>query len=127
MELVPLLLSKLRLGCIRYMSDTLPVVCTTLGGSPADKTLGSKVWNRQVVELHTATARALCAFVENTKGTQRIERWRGMILSAVATAWVNGKEDTKCLDTSELMQALRDTIALLRVDGGIEAEVRPKR
>ena len=122
---IPRVVHEMKKGCIRYLGDTLPTVCSILGGSPSARTLGSRLWTEDVLQQLVAAADALRAIIRECEGTDRIDRWRGMILSAAATAWVNAHDgDLKSgTDVAPLVHALKCLMQSVRQDGGSDAEV----
>ena len=124
---IPRVVNKMKKGCIRYLGDTLPTVCSILGASPAARTLGSRLWTEEVVQQLVAATDAITAIIGECKDTGRSSRWRGMILSAAATAWVNAHDgDLKSgTDVAPLVDALKCLIKSLREDVGDSVEVSP--
>lgn len=118
-ETIPRILAELGKGSIRFLQDSMTVLCSSLGGSPASKALSS-LFTRETVKMHIATAKAIIAFIERCRDTGRIQRWRGVILSSVATLWCNVKEQPTSVSTAELEAALKQVIlALIDICGDV--------
>lgn len=117
---IPLLVNELGKGSIRFLGDTMSVICSSMGGSPASRALAS-VFSDETVQIHVKAARAMIAFIEVCRDVGRIERWRGMILSSVATLWCNIKEqEHPGVTTQELEDALKAVVhALSEVCGDV--------
>lgn len=111
-ESIPLLLEELGKGSIQFLQDSLTVLCSSLGGSPASKALSS-IFTCETVKMHVAAAKAIIAFIEVCRDAGRIERWRGMIISSVATLWCNMKEQDMSVSTVELEAVLKQVIRTL--------------
>ena len=120
-SLLPALLHPRRLGLvrrgIRYLGDTVPVLCAALGDSPAAKRL-CMLFTAQTLALHTAALRALRAVVRLCAGTDRMRRWRAMCLASIARVWCNVRETDagREADTDGLEEDLKRTVAYLCED-----------
>lgn len=90
------------------------VLCSSMGGSVASKALAC-VFSKETVNMHVQAAKAMIAFIEVYRDVGRIDRWRGMILSSVATLWCNIKEQdhTTAVSTLELEEALKKVVSAL--------------
>lgn len=117
-RLIPLLVRELGKGSIRYLSDTLPVLCTNIGGSPASKSLiGHVTLSEQTLAMNEAGIDALVSVIQVCHGTDRMQRWRGMVLSALATLWCNLREGgivNRKIDTSGLERKMRRAVDELK-------------
>ena len=77
--------------------------------------------------MHTEAVRALRAFVKECSCTGRLRKWRGMILSAVATLSVFLQEEDEKdgkLKSGDLQTEMRRLIVDLEADDDAEAKVR---
>lgn len=119
---IPLLIAELGKGSIRFLGDTMTVLCSSLGGSVASKALAS-IFSQETVKMHVEAANAIVAFIEVCRDVGRIERWRGLILSSVATLWCNIKEQNHSTSTGKLETALRNVVARLQDVCGEVAQV----
>lgn len=109
---IPLLIRELGKGSIRFLADSMTVLCSSLGGSIASKAL-STIFTQDTVRMHIAAAGSMVAFVDVCRDAGRIERWRGMILSSVATLWCNVKEQEASVPIVELEAALKKVVQTL--------------
>lgn len=120
-SLLPTLLHPRHLGLdrrgIRYLGDTVPVLCAALGDSPAAKKL-CMLFSPQTLALHTAALRALRAVVRLCAGTDRMRRWRAACLASIARVWCNVYETDagRVADTAALEDDLKRTVACLCED-----------
>lgn len=64
--------------------------------------------------MHIAATEAIIAFIEACRDIGRMERWRGMILSSVATLWCNVKEQKISVSTTELDRSLIKVVQTLK-------------
>lgn len=119
-QTIPILVDELGKGSIRFLGDTMTVLCSSLGGSVASKALAN-VFSKETVRMHIEASNAIIALINVCKDVGRIERWRGMILSSVATLWCNIKEqDHDHVSTKELQDTLKlVTTTLTRVCGDL--------
>lgn len=116
---IPLLVNELIKGSIRFLQDTMIVLCSSLGGSVASKALSS-IFTEDTVKMHIAASEAIVAFIKVCKDAGRIERWRGIILSSVATLWCNISEQKTSISTVQLQESLINVIhALTNVCGDV--------
>jgi hypothetical protein len=120
---IPLLINELGKGSIRFLQDSMTVLCSSLGGSIASKALSS-IFTDESVKMHIAATEAIDAFVEVCRDAGRMERWRGMILSSVATLWCNVKEQNISISTVELDRSLMKVVQTLKDVCGDVAMVR---
>lgn len=117
-SLLPVLFHPRNLGLgnrgIRYLGDTIPVICAALGDSPAAKKL-CMVFTPQTAALHSAALCALRAVVDLCDGTDRMRRWRSACLVSIARVWCNVHETDagRKGNTAELVEDLRRTVGRL--------------
>jgi hypothetical protein len=126
-SVIPILVEKLGAAYIRFLSDTLPVLCTGIGGTKAQRQIGSSILTKETVEMRTEATRALSAIVEVCEGTGRMDKWRGMILSSIATFWVFWREldlqRREYLAGEDVEKALRQLLEATIKDSGDAAMV----
>jgi hypothetical protein len=99
-------------GIIRYLQILLPHLTSLISFT---------VPSVDTVEMFVKGVRAIGVILEIIKGRGRVERWRGMILTAVAKCWTNLREENdgiKCglealEETSSLEGALKEVVKLL--------------
>jgi hypothetical protein len=127
-SVIPLLVHQLGKGSIRYLNDTLPVLCASLGGSPASRGLAT-LFTLDTVQMHIEACKAIVAFIGVCTDIGRIDRWRGLIMSSTATLWCNIKEqkDAKQVDTIYLEGALKEIVQSLVDACGEAAQVGKRR
>lgn len=118
---ITLLAPLLKKGCVRFLSDTLPTLLTSLGGMDASRGL-SRTFSPETTNMYLSALEALCAIIQACKGTGRIDRWRGLILGGIATLWCHLAETDqgRKLDTRmkmELKEGMKDVVDLLVQDG----------
>lgn len=112
-QTIPRLVEELGKGSIRFLGDTMTVLCSSIGGSVASKALAN-VFSKETVRMHIEASSAIISLINVCRDVGRIERWRGMILSSIATLWCNIKEqDHDHLSTKELQDALKLVITTL--------------
>jgi len=126
-SVIPTLVEKLGAAYTRFLSDTLPVICTCIGGSKAQRQIGSLILTKETVELRIEAIRALSAIVKVCEGTGRIDKWRGMILSSIATFWVFLQEldmqSREVMAVEDVEKALRQPLESIIKNGGDAATV----